>query len=989
MARGMRGFLAAALVVLLILVVPPAGGMRRGERLSASTPDALPRAQVLEAYGHLPLSFEANRGQTDPQVTFLARDLGYTLFLTAQEMVFVLTSPKSQRNESIRDLSIRAPRRGDLPPLRTTVLRMRLVGGNPQVQVEALEALPGKVNYFIGNDPTKWRTSIPTFARIRYRAVYPGVDVEYYGRRGGLEYDLRVAPGGDARAIRLGFEGVDRVEVDRQGDLVLHVAGGQIRQGKPRVYQEAGGVRQEVAGRYRLRGPHEVGMQVGAYDSRRPLVIDPVLSYSTYLGGSLSAGGGVGEDRGFSIAVDRAGNAYVTGFTTSINFPVTPGPFQTTPGGGEDAFVTKLNATGSALVYSTYLGGNSNDEGKGIAVDGVGSAYVTGFTYSTNFPTTPGAFQTAFGTKSVPNTNDVFVTKLNATGSALVYSTYLGGNSSDEGIGIAVDGTGNAYVTGFTYSTNFPTTPGAFQTSSGGGADTFATKLDTTGSVLLYSTYLGGSGGDFGNGIAVDGAGNAYVTGVTTSSTFPVTVGAFQTAFGTKSTSTNFDVFVAKVNTAASGASSLVYSTYLGGSDNDFGNGIAVDGAGNAYVTGFTSSPNFPISLGAFQTAIGGGEDAFVAKLNATGSALVYSTYLGGSGTDEGDAVAVDGAGNAYVTGSTSSPNFPTANAVQPAHGGNITAFVTKLNPTGSALMYSTYLGGSSTDVGSAIAVTRGSAYVTGFTSSPNFPITPGAFQTTIGPGFHAFIARLTPAVKVGLYNPATSVWFLRNSNTTGIADLTFAYGPAGAGWLPVVGNWAGPGPSTVGLYDPLTSVWFLRTSNTSGFSDLAFAYGPAGAGWLPVVGDWTGKGVKTVGLYNPATSAWFLRNSNASGIADLTFAYGPAGARWTPLVGDWTGKGYDSVGLYNPTTSTFFLRNSNTSGIADLTFGYGPAGTGWTPVVGDWTGKGYDSVGLYNPATSTFFLRNSNTSGIADLTFAYGPAGVGWLPVAGDWDGL
>jgi hypothetical protein len=543
--------------------------------------------------------------------------------------------------------------------------------------------------------------------------------------------------------------------VDAQGDLVLQTTVGPIRQRKPVIYQEVDGVRKDIPGGYVLKGEHQVGFKLAAYDASQALVIDPVLSYSTYLGGS-------GEDRDPAIAVDAAGNAYVTGHTESTDFPTTAGAFQTTFGGGPfnggDAFVTKLNATGSALVYSTYLGGSGGDSGRGIAVDTAGNAYVTGYTASTNFPTTAGAFQTTRGGFLM----DAFVTKLNPTGSALVYSTLLGGSDLDSGEGIVVDAAGNAYVAGGTSSTDFPTTAGAFQTTFGGGAnqggDAFVTELNPTGSALVYSTYLGGSGGDSAASIAVDADGNAYVTGRTLSTNFPTTAAAFQPTFG-GGVCCGGDAFVTKLN--PTGSAPLVYSTYLGGSDYDIGTGIALDTLGNAYVTGTTLSTDFPTTAGAFQATYGGGGDAFVTKLNPTGWAL-YSTYLGGSGGDSGRGIAVDAAGNAYVTGSTTSTNFPTtAGALQTTFTGGVSpyggyftdAFVTQLNPTGSApLVYSTYLGGGGDDVGNAIALDtlpNPNVYVTGYTFSPNFPITTGAFQTMHvgGDRLDVFVAKITNVV--------------------------------------------------------------------------------------------------------------------------------------------------------------------------------------------------------------------------------------------------
>ena len=452
-----------------------------------------------------------------------------------------------------------------------------------------------------------------------------------------------------------------------------------------------------------------------------PLILDPVLVYSTYLGGS----GTFAQ----SIAVDGAGSAYVTG-TPGGSFPTNAGAAQTTPGGSQDAFVTKLNSTGSALVYSTYLGGSDNDIGNGIAVDGAGNAYVTGYTQFPDFPTTSGAAQTTFG-----GDLDAFVTKLDVTGSRLDYSTHLGGGGFDFGFNIVVDGAGSAYVTGYTRPTNFPstefpTTAGAHQPTNAGEFDAFVTKLDASGSMLVYSTYLGGSDTETGQDIAVDGTGNAYVTGITDSTDFPTTAGAVQS---THAGGVN-DVFVTKLNATGSG---LVYSTYLGGSDSDLGYGIAVDGAGSAHVTGHTLSTDFPTTAGAVQTTSAGGfGDAFVTKLGATGIRLVFSTYLGGSGSagDAGFDIALDAGGSAYVTGYTTSADFPTtAGAFQATHaGGDFDAFVTKLGVTGAGLVFSTYLGGSAFERAFGIAVDgAGSAYVTGSTRSTNFPTTAGAFQTT------------------------------------------------------------------------------------------------------------------------------------------------------------------------------------------------------------------------------------------------------------------
>jgi hypothetical protein len=697
----------------------PVGSLAGGAGATgASAPTG--EARLEAAYGKLPLRFEANRGQTDPRVKFLSRGSGYTFFLTPEEAVLVLRSRvPAAKGDKTRPEDALASVASREEPGRQTVLRMRMVGASPAPEVEGLDALPGKSHYFIGNDPKKWRTGVPSFAKVRYAGIYPGIDLVFHGSQRRLEYDFVVAPSADPEVIRLAWKGAKRLEVDSRGELVLHVPGGKVDHRAPVVYQVIDGSRREIQGSYVLRGKDEVGFRVAAYDRRRPLVIDPVLIYSTYLGGSDA-------DWGWAIAVDGAGNAYVTGYTYSTNFP-TASPLQGAYGGGScDVFVSKLNALGSALIYSTYLGGSDADKGRGIAVDGAWNAYVTGSTSSANFPTVSPLQAANAGSM------DAFVAKLNAAGSALVYSTYLGGSSNDSGQGIAVDGSGNALVTGQTQSSNFPTAS-PLQAGYAGYGDVFVSKLNAAGSALVYSTYLGGGSVDGGYGIAVDASGNAYITGQTRSTDFP-TASPLQAA-----NAGFYDAFVSKLNAAGS---ALVYSTYLGGGNAEDGDSIAVDGAGNAYVTGFTLSTDFP-TASPLQAANAGSADVFVSKLNAAGSALVYSTYLGGSSSDYGGGVAVDATGNAYVAGRTESTNFPTASPLQAAKAGDLDVFVSKLNAAGSTLTYSTYLGGGDFETGEDIALhASGTAYVTGYTASTDFP-TASPLQAANGGDYDVFVTKI------------------------------------------------------------------------------------------------------------------------------------------------------------------------------------------------------------------------------------------------------
>jgi hypothetical protein len=595
-------------------------------------------------------------------------------------------------------------------------VHMKLVGAASTSASQPESVLPSVSHYYIGDDPKQWHPNVPNYARVKFDHVYPGIDLIYYGNQQRLEYDFVVRPGAEPNQIRLAYSGADSMHLDSDGDLILNVQGKELMQRRPLVYQEVGGKRVEVAGGYKLtKRTGEVSFAVARYDHAKPLIVDPVLVYSTYSGGT-------GNDFGNAIAVDSTGAAYVSGYTSG-GFPTLNAEQNTYGGGSVDAFAVKLNPSG-ALVYSTYLGGSTADYGLGIGVDSSGAAYVTGYTGG-GFPTL-NASQSTFGGGS----NDAFVVKLGPTGT-LAYSTYLGGPGSDVGTAIAVDSNGAAYVTGATTG-SFPLMNASQNTYGGGTSDAFAVKLSPTTGAPVYSTYLGGTGGDIGYGIAVDGMGVAYVTGFTTGG-FP-TLNASQNTYG----GGNSDGFVVKLGATGT----LVYETYLGGTGDERGNGIAVDSTGAAYITGYTSG-GFPL-LNAEQNTYGGGlTDAFVSKLNATG-ARVYSTYLGGAGDDQGIGIAADGPGAAYVTGVTTG-TFPTLNASQNTFGGGTSdAFVVKLNASGS-LNYSTYLGGTGIDTGTGIATDgTGAAYVTGGTSG-GFP-TLNPAQGTFGGGSDAFIAKLNPS---------------------------------------------------------------------------------------------------------------------------------------------------------------------------------------------------------------------------------------------------
>jgi hypothetical protein len=732
------------------------------QSMSRFTASNSARQEAVKAYRTLPLSFEANRGQTDGQVKFVARGEGYTLFLTPRAAVFSLRGYVKRTSENL-DLCgesgakvavAYSPGQSENCNDESDAMRIELVGANAASEVAGVDELPGRNNYFVGNDPQKWRTNVPTYAKVRYRNVYPGIDLIFYGNQHELEHDFIVAPGANPRSITLGFDHAGKFEIDTAGDLVLRGSGGEVRLYKPLVYQESQHGRQTVAANYVLKGGWHVGFEIANYDRKRPLVIDPVLGYSTYLGGS-------GDDFGNAIALDASGMVYIAGQTASSDFPFTAGAYQTSlKGGSDDAFVAKFDPTKSgaaSLIYSTYVGGSGTDRAFGIAVDpSTGVAYIAGDTNSTDFPTM-NAYSSTFG----GGNHDAFVTRLNAAGSTLLYSTYLGGSGDDHAFAIAADATGKAYATGTT-SNNFPTTAAnALQATQAGGGifvDAFVAKIDTTLSgspSLVYSSYLGGANGETdGYAIAADSAGHAYITGETFASTsFPITGSAFQPNLATVGQGdSGFDAFMTKLDTTQAGAASLIYSTYLGGANLDVGNGIAIDpgcaAACNVYVVGSTLSINFP-TKNAFQAAPASAQQAFVTKFSSSGG-VTYSTYLGGNtangSEDLGFAIAADASGDAYVTGRTDSTNFPAFRSLQAMNGGGVgDAYLTKFDPSGKLLL-SSYLGGNGQDRGFGIALDGAAVlgvYITGITNSTNFPTSAGAYQAQVKSGFDAFLTKV------------------------------------------------------------------------------------------------------------------------------------------------------------------------------------------------------------------------------------------------------
>ncbi len=649
-------------------------------------------AGAVAAPPRLPPAFEANRGQAPVEVRFVARAPGGTLLLTTREAIF---RPEGGR----------------------AAVRMRWVGANPRARLEPVEPLPGKVNYFLGNDPRKWRTQVATYARARYRSLYPGVDLTFYFAERRLEYDFELEPGADPSVIRFAFEGRGAARLEPDGDVTVEAGDGILRHHRPAVYQVIDGRRRGLAGRFVQRGRNRFGFEVEPYDRAQPLFIDPVVSYSTYLGGS-------GGDTPYGLAVDASGYAYVIGSTGSLDFPVgqgAPGPaFR----GARDVFVTKLNREGAGIVYSTYLGGRDPEDGWAIALDAQGAAVVTGITKSLDFPV-KNAVQNAHG----GGETDAFVAKLGPAGDTLLFATYLGGKGGDSGIAVTLDRQGAIYVTGDTRSADFSKSGALPGGGPGGEMDVFVAKLGAAGTPLVYAVSFGGARNEIGNGIKVDASGNAIIGGYTLSPDFPTTSGAYQAKWAGQS-----DAFLAKLNPSAS---ALLYSTYIGGAGDEFTASLDLDSAGNAYLVGWTTSPAYPTTPGALNGTRRGGSDGFVSKLNSQGSALVYSTLIGGSGKDAIYAVAVDPTGSACLTGATESTDFPiTRDAPQTVIKGKADAILAKLDASGSALAYSAYLGGSGSDDGLGIALDpAGNLYVAVEAESADFPVALGALRPQFGGG--------------------------------------------------------------------------------------------------------------------------------------------------------------------------------------------------------------------------------------------------------------
>jgi len=927
---------------LIIVFLAGAGGQEPKVQTTSAQPSSIPGSAAIKIdrdFGKMPLYFIPNQGQMDAQVAYYLQGKDKTIYFTSEGLTYVLSERSAGeeiagKTASVKERLLINPAERELRSRRDErrfAVKLDFVGANADVRPLGEEKTGAVISYFKGK-PEEWKAGLPTYSRIVYKDLWPGIDVTYYGTVDKMKYEFIVHPGSDPSLIRLAYRGASTVEVNGEGRLEVRTPAGGFADDRPVGYQEINGDRVDVALRYLLEeqsvikpGPggeeavtksYVYRFEVGDYDRTKPLVLDPaVFVYCGYIGGS-------DDDYGYGIAVDGSGNAYVTGSTWSdeATFPVNVGPDLTFNGYPSDAFVAKVNASGTALVYCGYIGGSGDDRGYGIAVDGSGKACITGRTSSTedSFPVIGGPDLTHNGGR------DAFVAKVNASGTALVYCGYIGGLSDDDGRGIAVDGTGNAYITGYTSSDQF-TFPviGGPDLTHNGWDDAFVAKVNASGTALVYCGYIGGSDPDVGRGIAVDGSGNAYVTGDTDSAqaTFPVKVGPDLTQYGDYQ-----DAFVAKVN--ASGTT-LVYCGYIGGSDYDYGYGIAVDGSGNAYVTGFTESTQttFPVKVGPDLTHNGGYGDVFVAKVNASGTALVYCGYIGGSDYDSGNGIAVDGSGNAYVTGVTDSTEatFPVIGGPDPTYNsGSDDAFVAKINASGSGLVYCGYLGGSGEDKGNGIAVdSSGNAYVTGSTDATEAP---SPFPVKVGPDLtrngwqDAFVAKISfhkddflgtwDGQGVYCRNSMNGLWWKIASPAT----------------LITAGDLDGDEiDDIIGLWPTQGGIW-VKYSNTGAWSRLSttaehIAAGDMnGDGRADFLGTWTGQGVF---FRNSANGIWVQMASSADMIA----------------AGDLDGDGKDDlIGIW-PAQGGVWVKYSKTGSWAKL------CGTAKDIAAGDMNGDGRDDL--------------------------------------------